>query len=101
LQEQIAQKNFENDQLQFNAAYNEAFQEYQKNLLSLTYYEQTGTQQADEILSSATIAYKNGEIGYVEYAVLILQSIEIKNNYLNSLNDYNQSVIKLNYFLNQ
>lgn len=99
LQQQIAQKNFENDQLQFNAAYNEAFQDYRKSLLSITYYEQTGLQQADEILSSATIAYKNGEIGYLEYITLLSQCIDINNNYLKSLNEYNQAVIAVNYFI--
>lgn len=101
LQQQIAQKNFENDQLVFNAAYNEALQEFQKNNSSLSYYEQTGLAQADEILASATLAYKNGEIGYVEYTTLLSQSIDIKNNFVASLNNYNQSVIKLNYFLNK
>ncbi|HLG35973.1 MAG TPA: CusA/CzcA family heavy metal efflux RND transporter, partial [Bacteroidia bacterium] len=101
LQHRIAQKNFENDQLHFNTAYNKALQNYLKNLSSLSYYEQTGLQQADEILSSATLAYKSGEISYVEYTTLLSQSIDIKNNYLKSLNDYNQSVIQINYFINQ
>ena len=94
-------RNFESDQLQFNAVYNETLQNFRKNLAALDYYEQTGLQQAGEIFSAATLAYNNGEIGYVEYTALLSQSIDIKNNYLVSLNNYNQSVIKLNYFLNQ
>lgn len=101
LQHEIEQKNFENDQRQFNAAYREAIQTYRKNLSLLTYYEQTGLQLADEILSSANTAYRNGDIGYIEYITLLSQGIDIKNQYLHSMNDYNQSVIKLNYFLNQ
>jgi len=101
LQKQAAQKNFESDQLQFNTAYNEALQNFRKNLAALDYYEQTGLQQADEILAVASLAYNNGEIGYIEYTALLSQSIDIKNNYFASLNNYNQSVIRLNFFLNQ
>ncbi|MEO5645371.1 MAG: CusA/CzcA family heavy metal efflux RND transporter [Bacteroidia bacterium] len=101
IQQQIAQKDFEATSLQLNTGYNQAVLEVRKNQRSLQYYENTGLNQADEILKAATTAFKNGEIGYVEYTALLSQSIEIKNSYINSLNNYNQSVIRLNYFLNQ
>ena len=101
LHQQIARKNYESDTLVFNVAYNKAVQNFQKNLSALTYYEQSGLEQADEILSAATTAYKSGEIGYVEYTTLLSQSLDIRSNYFKSLNDYNQSVIHLNYFIIQ
>jgi cobalt-zinc-cadmium resistance protein CzcA len=99
IHQQIARKNYESDTLAFNVAYNKAVQNFQKNLYALSYYEQTGLEQADEILSAATTAYKSGEIGYVEYTTLLSQSLDIRNSYYKALNDYNQSVIRLNYFI--
>ena len=101
LQQQIAQKDFESATLQFNTVYTQTIQELNKQQQLLQYYETTGVQQADEIQSSATLAFNNGEIGYIEYTVLLSQSIDIKNNYLTALNTYNQAVIRLNYFSNK
>lgn len=101
LQQQIAQKDLEQTTLQLNTAYNQTLQELNKNQSLLTYYENTGLQQADELQSSAALAFKNGEIGYIEYTALLSQSIDIKNNYLIALNNYNQATIQLSYFLNQ
>ncbi|MEP7128271.1 MAG: CusA/CzcA family heavy metal efflux RND transporter, partial [Chitinophagales bacterium] len=101
LQQQIAQKDFEAVTLQFNTAYNQAVQELNKQLGLLSYYENTGLQQANEILNAATLAFKNGEIGYIEYFTLLLQSLDIKNNYLSSLVNYNQAVIQINFYINQ
>lgn len=101
IEQQIAQKNFENATLEFNSSYNQTVQELSKQQSLLQYYETMGLQQAEEILNSAQLAFKNGEIGYIEYITLLSQGIEIKNNYLRSLNDYNQAIIKLNFFVNQ
>ncbi len=100
IQKQIAQKDFENAALQFNTSYSQTVQELNKQQQLLQYYEITGLQQANELQSAASLAFRNGEIGYIEYTALLSQSIDIKNNYLKSLNDYNQSVILLNYFIN-
>jgi cobalt-zinc-cadmium resistance protein CzcA len=67
----------------------------------LSYYESTGMQYANEILNTAQLAFKNGEIGYIEYITLLSQSIDIKNNCLSALTNYNQAIIQLNYFINQ
>ncbi len=101
LQQLIAQKNYENDLLQFNTSYRQALQQYQKNLSLVSYYETTGLQQAEEILSTSTAAYKAGEINYIEFTTLLSQSIDIRSNYLESLSNYNQSVIQIKFITNQ
>ena len=100
-QQQIAQKDFEAITLQFNAGYNQAVQELNKQQQLLAYYESTGVQYADEILNSAQLAFKNGEIGYIEYIILLSQGIDIKNNYLSALSNYNEAIIQINYYINQ
>jgi len=38
-----------------------------------------------------------GEIGYVEYIQNLTQSVNIKTQYLQSLNELNQTIININY----
>jgi cobalt-zinc-cadmium resistance protein CzcA len=76
-------------------------QEVEKNLALLDYYETTGLAQAAEIIKSSTLAYRQGEISFAELSQFLAQAIDIRRNYLDSLNAYNQSVIQFNYFLNR
>ena len=101
MQQQIAEKDYQTSMLEFNSAYSQAMLQMQKNLALLNYYETTGLKQADELLTASAQAYKSGEIGYVEYAALVAQGIEIKNAYLDALNNYNQSVIAIQYYTNK
>jgi cobalt-zinc-cadmium resistance protein CzcA len=101
IQQQIAKKDFESATLRFNTSYNKVMQELVKQQSLLVYYENSGLQQANEILNTAMLAFKNGEIGYIEYTTLLSQSIDIKNSYLSVLTNYNLAVIQINYFINQ
>lgn len=77
--------------------YEQALRELDKNQASLTYYESSALKNADLILTQARKAYKGGEIGYVEYLQSLRSAITIKTNYLQALNQYNLSVIKVEY----
>ena len=71
-----------------------------KNLNALQFYETTGLEQAAEIIKAATQSYRAGEISYAELSQYLTQAIDIQKNYLDYLNKFNQSVIELNYFIN-
>jgi heavy metal efflux system protein len=101
IQQQIARKEFESATLQFNTSYKKALLERDKQQSLLQYYEDTGLKQANEIMNAAILAFRNGEIGYIEYTTLLSQSIDIKNGYLSVLTNYNLSVIEIGYFINQ
>lgn len=77
--------------------YEQALRELDKNQASLIYYESSALKNADLILTQARKAYKGGEIGYVEYLQSLRSAITIKTNYLQALNQYNLSVIKIEY----
>jgi cobalt-zinc-cadmium resistance protein CzcA len=64
---------------------------------ALKYYEEEGTALSDEILKTATVSFKNGEINYFQYILSLENAYQIKLDYLNSLNEYNQTVIAINY----
>ncbi|WP_019671220.1 CusA/CzcA family heavy metal efflux RND transporter [Eudoraea adriatica] len=64
---------------------------------ALKYYEEEGTSLSDEILKTATVSFKNGEINYFQYILSLENAYQIKLDYLNSLNEYNQTIIAINY----
>ncbi len=101
LQTKITQAEFDHFKLSFNNLYQEALQQFNQNYEELTYYSNDGLALANTMTGLAIKSYKAGEIGYLELIQNITQSYEIKKNYLQALNNYNQSVITLNYLLNQ
>jgi len=94
---EIAQMNFEQTKLDVNSVLRNNLQEYEKHKASLLYYNTKGLQLADKLFSSANTAYKEGEIGYVEYIATLEQAVQIKRDYLDRLNQYNQTINEINY----
>lgn len=74
--------------------------EVQKNNAMLLFYEKDGLRQAAEIIDASAMAYRAGEISFADLSQFLTQSIHIRQNYLESLNAYNQSVIQYYYFIN-
>ena len=68
-----------------------------QNKEALAYYEVEGKVLSDEILKIATISFRNGEIDFFQYIQSIENAYEIILNYLESLNEYNKTVIEINY----
>ena len=99
IQTQIAQSDYENEQNNLKTLFNQQLHGFQKFQDLLNYYESTGLKQSDEMLKISQIAYTKGEIGYVEYIQSITQAVSIKSEYLNSLNQYNQTIININYLI--
>ncbi|MCJ7465671.1 MAG: CusA/CzcA family heavy metal efflux RND transporter [Maribacter sp.] len=64
---------------------------------ALTYYEEEGTALADEILKTATGSFKNGEIDFFQYLLSLENAYRIQLDYYENLNQYNQTVIDINY----
>jgi heavy metal efflux system protein len=98
-QEQATQKSTEHFETMLKGDYAQALRDLDKNLASLYYYESSALKNADLIISQSRKAYKGGEIGYLEYLQALKTALSIKNNYLQSLTQYNQSIIKLEFLL--
>jgi len=77
--------------------YERVVQEYLKFKTTLNYYNEKALPQAELILSNSKKSFENGAIDYVEYMQGLTTGIEIKNNYLMVLNQYNQSIIAIEY----
>ena len=79
--------------------YEQQLQEVLKFRGSLTYYQDKAVPQADLIIDNAQKSFENGAINYVEYFQNVNQALDLKFNYLNTLNGYNQSIINLEYLV--
>ena len=97
IETQIAEIEYQEYEFSLKSAFNKQFEEYQKNDEMLRFQEKTGLNQATEILDASQLAYANGEIGYVEYTQNLSYAIGLKVQYIEALNQFNQSIIKINY----
>jgi cobalt-zinc-cadmium resistance protein CzcA len=75
--------------------------EYQKFLQTANWYEQTALQSAETISSTATKQFINGEINYLEWVMLINQSVTIKSQYLDVIKSLNETINQLIYLNNK
>jgi cobalt-zinc-cadmium resistance protein CzcA len=74
-----------------------AYAHYLKSQKSLDYYKKTGLPNAELITKQSLSAFKNGEISFTENMINLQQAGEIRQNYLNTLLDYNKSIITLEF----
>ena len=98
---EIAQAEYENYNLMIKTLFAGKLQEYYKYKGLVDYYESQGLAIAGQLIKFAEKSYKAGEIDYVEYIRNIDQAIDIKTKYLDNLNQFNQTVIDLQFLLGQ
>ncbi|HQT23649.1 MAG: CusA/CzcA family heavy metal efflux RND transporter [Sphingobacteriales bacterium 17-39-43] len=96
---QVAESQFNLFQTNLQGQYNQAYQELLKNSRSIEYYKTSALPNVNLILKQSQIAFQNGEIGYVEYLQGLRTYSEIRFNYLQAINQYNQSVYTLQYLM--
>jgi cobalt-zinc-cadmium resistance protein CzcA len=77
--------------------YNTLLIEYDKYNNSLNYYEKQAIPEADLIITQATKSYKAGAIDYQNYIQSLSRALNIKQNYLDALNNYNQTIISIEF----
>ncbi len=94
---QAAESNYTHQQKIMQGQSQQAVQLYEKNRSSLEYYRSSALPNAELILKHSQIAFRGGEIGYAEYLLGVRNAISIKEGYLLTLNDYNQSIIYIEF----
>lgn len=94
---QSAMSNYEYYHKTLQGQYQQAIQEYTKNKNSLDYYTTSALPNAELILKQSQVAFRKGEIGYAEYLLGIQKATTIQEGYLQTLNDYNQSIIYIEF----
>ena len=93
IKEQIAKTNAENYSKSLTGNYRSLLSEYMKFGKSLEYYEKQAIPEADLIIDQATLSYRAGAMDYLDYIQNLSRALTIKQNHLEVLNNYNQTII--------
>ena len=94
---EIAEEESQNFEINFNTTHKQLQLELEQYEKALSYFEQEGAAMANEILKTANSSFKNGEIDFYQYILSLENAYEIQANHLEHHNNYNQTVIKINY----
>ncbi|MDD4645665.1 MAG: efflux RND transporter permease subunit, partial [Bacteroidales bacterium] len=79
--------------------YQSLLDEYRKNLTSVEYYDNQAVPEADVIIEQANLSYKAGALDYLDYVLTLDRALKIRQNALDAVNNYNQTVISIEYLM--
>ncbi len=96
-EKKIAQERSNQIKLQLQTEHHTLFRQYEKLLQAINYYENGGLHQAEELAKITQFSYSKGDIGYMEYLQNMTQSLTTRIEYLETINNYNTTVVNLQY----
>ncbi len=94
-------KEADNNKLVLKTQMQNAFSQYNQNLSQYNYYKTTALPNVDIIINTATVSFKSGDIGYIEYLQALQTANDVRLSYLQSVDQLNQSIININFLLNK
>ena len=95
--ESLSENGYQKEKMILEKHYQNALSHYQSNLEKLEYFEKTALPNAEIITETANKQFYNGDINYLDWVILINQSINIKSNYIDTVINHNETIIELNY----
>lgn len=99
--ELIADNNLLLEQTHLQIQLNNTLVQYNNRLKTIEYYENSSLQNATNIINTANKQLYNGSINYMEWTLLTNQAINVQSDYLSEVLKLNESIIYLQYLLNQ
>jgi cobalt-zinc-cadmium resistance protein CzcA len=97
ISERIARTNAEYYTSSVRGNFQSLLDEYSKFSSSVDYYEKQAVPEANLIIAQATLSYKAGALDYLEYVLTLNRAMAIRQNYLDALNNCNQTIISIEY----
>lgn len=91
--------NRERQKVNMESTHKQLLSDFAKAKQDVDYYASSGMAQAKEMERLSQVLYANGEISYIELAQNLKASSDVKVDYINAINRYNQVVIQLNYLM--
>lgn len=95
----IIENKYENYQTQLVANYQSLLSDVKKYQDAILYYDKTGKLLASELFSTASKAFANGEIDFLQFVQLLENALSIEINYLENLHQFNLSILEANYLM--
>lgn len=98
----LEQKSWEatrsNQEVQMQSFYLQKQTELNQHKEMIKYYTENGQLLSKEIIKTADMSYKNGEIDFFQYIQSMENAISIEVDYLDNVLAYNKSYLELHYF---
>ncbi|MCC7402223.1 MAG: CusA/CzcA family heavy metal efflux RND transporter [Chitinophagaceae bacterium] len=101
INEIITANDYEINLKSFETQFHSLLAQYRKYEDAVQYFERTALKNSEIISATANQQFRDGEINYLEWVLLINQAISIQNDYIDVLKNRNNTVAELNFFLNQ
>ncbi|NVN94244.1 MAG: CusA/CzcA family heavy metal efflux RND transporter [Bacteroidetes bacterium] len=95
--ENIARTDAENYNKSLTGNYRSLIDEYAKYQGSVNYYEEQAIPEAEIIIDQSTRIYKAGAMDYLDFVLNLNRALSIKQNYLDAINSYNQTIINIEF----
>lgn len=76
-------------------SYRSLLDEYNKYNNSLEFYERQAIPEAELIIKYASMSYQGGSMDYLDYIQNLSRALSIRQNYLDALNQYNQTIVSI------
>lgn len=101
LNEAIVSKDYELNLKNFETAFEAALKQYQKYQEAVGYFQNIALKNAETITTTANKQFINGEINYLEWVILINQSISIQSDYIEAEKNRNSAIAELIFYTNK
>lgn len=97
--QQIIEEQKKDYQTKLSAEHNVLIAKLQQYTEAINYYENQGEKLSQEIIKTANRSFKEGEIDFFQYIQSLENAKDIELIYLDNLNQYNQTIIAINYII--
>ena len=93
----MAEEQKKDYQFKLETEYQSLLAELQQYDEAISYYNSQGEQLSEQLILTAERSFKEGEIDFFQYIQSIETAKEIELTYLENLNNYNQTIIAINF----
>jgi cobalt-zinc-cadmium resistance protein CzcA len=100
-QKQSLEQQAEYEKKQLQSQLQNTMIQYEQDVKQYNYYKSNALPNAEEIVKSAQLGYRTGDVSYVEYLYALQTATDIQLNYLQSIQQINQTVININSIINK
>ncbi len=101
LQKDALELSGENNKRMLQNQLERALQHYNSSVLQYEMYKGSSSKYIESLISTATLGFKSGEIGYMEYINALETAADVKIKYLQSINQINQSIVQINLLISK
>ena len=97
IRQNIAQTNAEAYSKTLASNYRSLLDEHNKYSKSVDFYEQQAVPEANYIIEQSGRSYRAGAMDYMDYVLNLNRALTIRQNYLDAINSYIQTIINIEY----